>query len=493
MKRAGTPKRDAALTEFIHTRNSILTKEKYGQVLRRAFEFVGDKELDRITLADMAAFKDSLSHLHPNTVHLYVVALKVFFDFCVERELVLRSPVKRLKAPRAQQRPPGFLTEEESVRLLESIDRESLYGKRNYAIISLLLSTGIRGGEALRVRFADFFVDDLKDIFLNIPRGKGDKARRVKVPGETYAAVQEFLVAVCRYQPLNVREFPLCLALRGHKSRWLPGDVPGERMSARQLEEIVRRAGRKAGIEKRICPHMLRHTCFTLELMAGASLLQIKEQAGHAYLGTTQRYLHQLENMKHNAVDRNPLFMRALPQEDRDSLKRGIVSRLERLGVARKVVETVREELCLDSGTAPFRVDTERWMPMEETLKVLVHLNRSRRSLRKAVLESDLKVLERNGRVWVWRDQVMELVEDFVTMSEASRTFGIDKRTLRRWARKGVLQAPNDLKRWGGKSLVRFSRLKKVKGAMRTKGGRNADISAKRGHKKALKGRAVKR
>jgi integrase len=460
MKTTKTPRRDAALRDFIASRNTRNTKLRYESVLVRAFRFIGDKELHRITYTDLVTFLDSLSHLGPNSLHLYAVVLKIFFDWCLMLERLEKNPALRLRAPKVQRRPPTFLTAIEANRLLGCVNRDSLIGKRNYALLTLLLGTGLRLGELLAVRFADFIVGDHGDIYLNILRGKGNKARRVKVPGEVYAAVQDFAVALHPYRIENPHALALCLRLRGCKS-WKPGKTgPICRLSFHQVGTIVKRTAERAGIRKRVTPHALRHTCFTLEMLEGAGLLEIKEQAGHEYLGTTQRYLHLLDSMKHNAVDKNPLFLGQHPQLAQERLKRLAVERLERLGASPKLIETVREELNLGPRSAPTCIDPDCWMPLREAVEALNHLSRTARVTRRAILDSTIKRLQRNGQMWVWRDHVLELVEDFLSLREAARVFGVNERTLRRWVSDGRLVRDRDAKAWGGKWVIRCSSLK---------------------------------
>ena len=467
-KKSKTPIRDQAVRDFINTRNSAKTKVTYENILVDCWKFIGDVELHKISFSNLAAYKDSLSRLHPNTIHIYVVVLRAFFNFCVELEVISRSPAVKVKSPKVQRRPPSFLTEDEATRLLMAPDRNTLFGKRNFAILSLFLGTGIRLDEIQRVRLADFFVDDHHDIFLNILRGKGDKPRRVKVPAEAFAAVQEFATAICKYKPLEPRGLPICLRLQGHLT-WVENDIPIVRLSTRQIQVIVRDAADQAEIQKQVSPHVLRHTCFTLEMISGAGLLEIKEQAGHSYLGTTQKYLHLVDSMKHNATDRNPLFLRANPRTEKEVIKRGVVERLRRLGVSAKAIEVIRDELHLGNLKRPKKIDIERWMPLNEAVAMLSHLGRSARTLMKAITDGDVKTMERDFEMWVWRAQVLELLEDFVQMREAAKLFEVNERTIRRWITCGMLAKGQDARRWGGKWIVRHTAVARLVGKVRTK------------------------
>lgn len=461
MNESKTPVRAAAVRDFIASRNARNTKLRYQSVLDMAFKFVGDKELHRITYSDLVAFTDSLSHLAPRSVYLYIVVLKIFFAWCTMMDRLEKNPALRLRTPKLSHRPPTFLTAEEANRMLECIDRDSIKGKRNYAMVALMLGTGIRIGELMAVRFSDFIVGEHGDVFLNILHGKGDKARRVKIPAEVYAAVQDFATALSPYRAQCMRAMPLCLQLRGIKS-WEAGHpIPSIPLGTRMVGHVISGLAEKASIRKRVSPHTLRHTCFTLEMLEGAGLLQIKEQAGHEYLGTTQRYLHILDSMKHNAVDRNPLFLGQHPHLEQDRLKRLAVERLERLGASPKLIETVREELNLGPRpVATGRVDQDRWMPIGEAIDKLGHLSRTARVTRQAILESSIKRLHRNGQIWVWRDHVLELVEDFLSLREAAQVFGVNERTLRRWVASGRLARDREAKEWGGKWAIRSSSLK---------------------------------
>ena len=81
-----------------------------------------------------------------------------------------------------------------------------------------------------------------------------------------------------------------------------------KRISGISLDYMLQKYLKKALIKKKITVHDLRHTCFTLELMAGANIMQIQKQAGHSSIQTTQRYLHLIDDIRNSATDLNPLF-----------------------------------------------------------------------------------------------------------------------------------------------------------------------------------------
>jgi len=191
--------------------------------------------------------------------------------------------------------------------------------------------------------------------------------------------------------------------------------------------------------------------------------------------------------MKHNAVNRNPLFLRADPRTEKEVIKRGVVERLQRLGVSAKAIEVIREELHLGNLRRPEKVDPERWMPLNEAVAMLSHLGRSARTLMKAISDGDVKTLEHGFDMWVWRTQVLELLEEFIQMREAAKLFEVNERTIRRWIASGALLVGEDARHWGGKWIVRHTAIARVLSKMRTTSVQNADIKSKRGQKRGQK------
>ena len=174
------------------------------------------------------------------------------------------------------------LTVHECFRILESFNTQAPLDLRNYTIVALLWSTGLRNSELCALRWGDI---DLSDAHLIVRKGKGGKQRQIF---------------------LNDR---LCDDLRRYRQELCPDDGPGEPLfyaftvnapeaedfrplSTRQVNAVVREQARKVGITKRVNPLVFRHTFATHMLEAGVDIEDIKEMLGHDDATETTVYLH---------------------------------------------------------------------------------------------------------------------------------------------------------------------------------------------------------
>ena len=173
-----------------------------------------------------------------------------------------------------------YLTVEECFRLLQVCDRTDLKGLRNYTILALFWSTGLRKRELHHLDCGDINLDD---GYLRVHNGKGGKARQVF---------------------LNDR---IIADLRAYADRWgwradaplfrsvIPDSAdadPDKRLGASRIEEMVRKCGKLAGIDKMVCPLALRHTFATHMYEAGVGIEDLKEIMGHSNDTETLIYVH---------------------------------------------------------------------------------------------------------------------------------------------------------------------------------------------------------
>lgn len=199
-------------------------------------------------------------------------------------------PAVTLPGYRAGEHPPNYglklpaeiLTQAEVQRLMNACARRGPSGLRNRAIIAVLWRGGLRSAEALALELRDV---DREAGTLTIRHGKGNRRRVVGLDPPAFAVLEHWLAARSR---LGIpRGAPLfCTIADGNR---------GRQLGAAYWREAIKKLGVKAGIEKRVHSHGLRHT-HAVELMReGVSLLVIQRQLGHSSLQITQRYLDHLE------------------------------------------------------------------------------------------------------------------------------------------------------------------------------------------------------
>ena len=213
----------------------------------------------------------------PAAVAGTAAAWRSFFRFLVREELVRDDPSVRLELPKVPKQAPGeVLTIEQVGQLIATASqREAPYGPRDRAVVEVLYSTGLRRRELLDLDLSD--VDhEAREVVVRC--GKGGKGRRNPLTRIAYNAILE-------YTDLARRELD-----RG-KTPALFLNRRGDRAGEKYLEELLKRLGEKAGIPRKVKPHMLRRTFATHLLEAGASLRHIQLLLGHESLTTTAKYL----------------------------------------------------------------------------------------------------------------------------------------------------------------------------------------------------------
>ena len=179
------------------------------------------------------------------------------------------------------------LDKDQAKHLLAAIDTSASVGKRDYALISLLLRTGIRRAECVALNISDFTQEQGHTV-ATVRHGKGDKRRKVKIPVDVYRSLDSYLHS----RTLSSLDEPLFTGI----GRW-----KGQRISEKFIEHTVAEYGRKIGIE--LTPHDLRASFITLAIEGGATLLQAQYAAGHSDPRTTERYHIRKLNLDDNAVD----------------------------------------------------------------------------------------------------------------------------------------------------------------------------------------------
>ncbi|MFM7270164.1 MAG: site-specific tyrosine recombinase XerD [Actinomycetes bacterium] len=214
----------------------------------------------------------------PSTVARGLVAVRSLHRFCVDEGFTESDPSGEVGAPKVPQGIPKALTESEVDALLGAVEGDGPRSVRDRAILELLYGTGIRIGELVGLDRPDL---DLEDRLLRV-LGKGSRERIVPVGRSAAGAVGDYLAhgrpALERPATRRVSGDPLLLNARGG------------RLTRQSCWKIVTAAGARVGLEGRLTPHVLRHSCATHMLDHGADIRVVQELLGHASLSTTQIY-----------------------------------------------------------------------------------------------------------------------------------------------------------------------------------------------------------
>lgn len=273
-------------------RASPSTVDTYGRTLRELGAFLAEKRLPldaaRFGLVTLRGY---LAHAHekngepaaPATIAKKVATLRSFGRFLLRRGEVKANVAAQLKTPKVPRALPRFLTVDEAFRVVEApsedAHRKSELRERDAAILELLYGAGVRVSELAGLELNDV---DLVQRRLRV-LGKGQKERLAPFGPQALEALEGWLAV---RGAVHARR-----GTRPATERLFLG-VHGTELTARQVQNVVRRYGALGAGRGDLHPHALRHSCATHLLDAGADLRGIQEMLGHASLSTTQRYTH---------------------------------------------------------------------------------------------------------------------------------------------------------------------------------------------------------
>ncbi len=201
-------------------------------------------------------------------------------------------------------RPSEFLTEDEAKALLRVPDRRTLKGKRDYALLLLMLNTGLRKAEVCSLSSKDL-ATYRNQLVLDVI-GKGGKYRRVPLKKEVVDAIHDYRKMLKNSLPglflegpgVSAAVRPLFLTL-GERGACVPAPL-----THKAVDCLVRRVRKGALIGKRVTPHVFRHSFATNLLDKSVDLETVRQLMGHSNLRTTQVYCHSSDEKKIDAVSR---------------------------------------------------------------------------------------------------------------------------------------------------------------------------------------------
>lgn len=216
-----------------------------------------------------------------------VATIRSFYKYLVNKVHVLdENPIKELDSPRQKQSLPRFLTLDESIQLLESIDGENM--ERDFCIITLFLNCGLRISEMVGLNISDVRGDRLRVL------GKGNKERIVFLNLACQNAIEDWLAV--RSKSGAVDPYALFIT-RKHT-----------RVTKDGIHYMLKKRFTAAGLDSsKYSAHKLRHTAATLMLQNGVDVRTLQEVLGHEHLNTTQIYTHVDSDSLRSAADANPL------------------------------------------------------------------------------------------------------------------------------------------------------------------------------------------
>lgn len=274
------------------------TLENYKRYLDRFAGFIKkDMPINKIDLPLVNNYRIYLNRIETNgkllskkTQSYYIIALRAFLRYLAKNDIPTLSADK-IELGKVSKKEVTFLDIEEVQRLLESIETHDLNGKRDFAIIMTLFSTGLRVSELasldknhVNLQTKEFMV-----------RGKGDKTRIVFIDDLAARAIHQYIDRRVDNSPSLFVAHRRVTKKKKSKINTDSKNIVEEmnsRLSVRMIQLIIKKYKTKAGILKEVTPHTLRHSFATTLLQNGADIRSVQELLGHSSITTTQVYTH---------------------------------------------------------------------------------------------------------------------------------------------------------------------------------------------------------
>ncbi len=231
------------------------------------------KPVEQITTTDIRAYLGQFRHLKLSSLTRRLSVLKSFFGWLVSEEIIQRDPTRKIKPPKVEKSLPKSLTIEE----LEML-REACKTLRERALIEVFYATGCRLSEIYQLNRQDinWQIQSARVI------GKGSKEREVFFSFKAIYHLRKYLMNRVDDEP----------------ALFVTERKPYRRLSRRAIQRTIKIIAQRAGIEKNVHPHVLRHTFATLTLNNGADLSTVQAILGHVNPVTTQVYAKLMDERK---------------------------------------------------------------------------------------------------------------------------------------------------------------------------------------------------
>ena len=274
-----------SFTDYLQTEKkaSKNTEVSYQRDLRKLAVFLKEHGIEKPEQMNATVLNSYLlylerEHFSPATISRSIAAIHMFCQYACQEGKMVSDPSKALQPPRVERKMPEILSIAEVDLLLRQPKTDTPKGIRDKAMLEMLYATGIRVSELIGL--------DVNDVNLSVGfvrcRSK-EKERIVPLYPAAVKALEDYV--------RDIR--PRLIADEGENALFV--NMSGERMSRQGFWKIIKYYQEKAGIEKDITPHTLRHSFAVHLLENGADLRSIQEMLGHADISSTQIYTHVIK------------------------------------------------------------------------------------------------------------------------------------------------------------------------------------------------------
>lgn len=290
-----------------------ITAQSYAVCLRCFIEWTQDNCLGFPTNADILNYKKWLSSPHPrrrgqheqitftaDTQARYMRAVKRFFAWAVQQHLCAENPAEGVKSAKVKidNTKRDAFEKADALALLNSIDRSSAKGKRDYAMILLAMTAGLRIIEMQRAKIGNLETMAGETVLFIQGKGHAEADDYKKIEPRTYAAIMEYL----KTRTHKSKNDPLFASV-GNRSR-------EQQLTEPAISALIKDRMKKAGYDNhKLSAHSLRHTSITLGLESGMTIQEAQQHARHSSPETTGIYSHNLKKAKQHSEQRISDFL----------------------------------------------------------------------------------------------------------------------------------------------------------------------------------------
>lgn len=256
---------------------------------------IDDDFLRKISLSEIYAFLSYTDKKRKNSTYARArktACIKTFFKYLsIKARIIDKDPTIELERPKIKKRNPVYLTLDESLSLLRSMDKENINYKRDYCILTLFLNCGLRLSELVSIRISKIKEDTLTVI------GKGNKERVVYLNHACISSLNDYMTIRSKINTEDQDKDYLFLSTHRRP------------INKRSVEVLVKKHVQHAGlIDEKYSPHKLRHTAATLMYKHGkVDIRSLQMILGHENISTTQIYTHVDNESLREAINANPL------------------------------------------------------------------------------------------------------------------------------------------------------------------------------------------
>ena len=281
-----------SFNEFLH--GSRNTKATYGRAINQFAKYLQENGITKPNRRDLNNYRawiekhtDETGRVithKPATIQLYIQAVRLFFKW-TESEGMYPNIAEHLQGAKIDREHKKDYFKPEQIRnILQNIDRTTLQGKRDYAVIVLTVTGGLRDIEISRANIEDVSTAGGNPVIYLQGKGHEEKAQYVKIPIQTQQAINDYLQARGKAEP----DAPLFASI-GNRNN-------GGRMTTKTISRMIKNRMVEAGYNNpRWTAHSLRHTAVTLALLEGKPIDEVQQFARHANIATTMIYNHAVQ------------------------------------------------------------------------------------------------------------------------------------------------------------------------------------------------------